>query len=112
MLPGLVVSGLGHGMIYTAVFVGGAADVPDAHQGVAGALMTTSQYAGGVLGVAVLAILLGDRPADARFLPAYLLAAALATTGALWAWRGFSPPPRERGPAARRVSRRERKSVA
>ncbi|MEU7018147.1 MFS transporter [Streptomyces sp. NPDC046385] len=89
MLPGLIVSGLGHGMIYTSMFVGGTRDVDDANQGVAGALMTTSQYAGGALGVAVLVILLGDGPADSRFLPGFLLAAALAAVGALWSWRGF-----------------------
>ncbi|MER8046914.1 MFS transporter [Streptomyces sp. NPDC094032] len=90
MLPGLIVSGLGHGMIYTSMFVGGTRDVDDANQGVAGALMTTSQYAGGALGVAVLVILLGDGPADSRFLPGFLLAAAIAAVGALWSWRGFA----------------------
>lgn len=90
MLPGLIVSGLGHGMIYTSMFVGGTRDVDDANQGVAGALMTTSQYAGGALGVAVLVILLGDHPADSRFLPGFLLAAAIAAVGALWGWRGFA----------------------
>ncbi|MFI8519446.1 MFS transporter [Streptomyces sp. NPDC085481] len=90
MLPGLIVSGLGHGMIYTSMFVGGTRDVEDANQGVAGALMTTSQYAGGALGVAVLVILLGDQPADSRFLPGFLLAAAIAAVGALWGWRGFA----------------------
>ncbi|WP_424217555.1 MFS transporter (plasmid) [Streptomyces sp. BI20] len=88
--PGLIVSGLGHGMIYTSMFVGGSRDVDDANQGVAGALMTTSQYAGGAVGVAVLVILLGDRPNDAAFLPAFLVAAGIAVIGALWGARGFA----------------------
>ncbi len=44
LLPGLLLSGFGHGVIYTAMFVIGTHDVPAAHQGTAGALLTTSQY--------------------------------------------------------------------
>ncbi|MEU5099050.1 MFS transporter, partial [Streptomyces sp. NPDC020996] len=92
MLPGLLTSGIGHGMIYTSMFVGGTRDVADHNQGVAGALMTTTQYAGGALGVAVLVLVLGTDPGDSRFLPAFLLTAAIALAGTVWSWAGFRAP--------------------
>ncbi|MFD9319349.1 MFS transporter [Streptomyces sp. NPDC060053] len=91
MLPGLVVSGLGHGMIYTSMFVGGTRDVEDRNQGVAGALMTTTQYAGGALGVAALILVLGTDPGDGAFRTGFLLAGGIATAGAVLAWLGFGP---------------------
>ncbi|MFI1567923.1 MFS transporter [Streptomyces sp. NPDC020490] len=97
LLPGLLVSGIGHGMIYTSIFVGGTRDVADHNQGVAGALMTTSQYAGGAFGVAVLVIVLGTDPGDGRFLPAFLLAAAIALVGIVWSWAGFRAPAAQAG---------------
>ncbi|MFF1543789.1 MFS transporter [Streptomyces sp. NPDC058291] len=91
MLPGLVVSGLGHGMIYTSMFVGGTRDVDDRNQGVAGALMTTTQYAGGALGVAALILVLGTDPGDGAFRTGFLLAGGIAVAGATLAWLGFAP---------------------
>ncbi|MFJ3235180.1 MFS transporter [Streptomyces sp. NPDC086787] len=91
MLPGMAVSGLGHGMIYTSMFVGGTRDVDDRNQGVAGALMTTTQYAGGALGVAALVLVLGTHPDDGTFRTAFLLAGAVAVIGAALAWIGFGP---------------------
>ncbi|NEE37591.1 MFS transporter, partial [Streptomyces sp. SID7982] len=90
LLPGLVVSGLGHGMIYTSMFVGGTRDVADHNQGVAGAMMTTTQYAGGALGVAVVVLVLGTDIGDGAFRAAFLLAAGLAVAGAALAWTGFA----------------------
>ncbi|MCM2578584.1 MFS transporter [Streptomyces meridianus] len=90
MLPGLVVSGIGHGMTYTSMFVGGTRDVADDNQGVAGALMTTTQYAGGALGVACLVLVLGPAPDLDRFMMGFLLAAVVAVAGAVLAWTGFS----------------------
>jgi MFS family permease len=89
MLPGLVISGLGHGMIYTSMFVGGTRDVDDRNQGVAGALMTTTQYAGGALGVAALVLVLGTDPGDGAFRTGFLLAGGIAVVGAVLAWVGF-----------------------
>ncbi|MFE4972945.1 MFS transporter [Kitasatospora sp. NPDC056651] len=91
MLPGLVVSGLGHGMIYTSMFVGGTREVDDRNQGVAGALMTTTQYAGGAFGVAALILVLGTHPGDGAFRTGFLLAGAVALAGAVLAWLGFAP---------------------
>lgn len=90
LLPGLVISGLGHGMIYTSMFVGGTRDVDDRNQGVAGALMTTTQYAGGAFGVAALVLVLGTDPGDGAFRTAFLLAGGVALAGAVIAWIGFA----------------------
>ncbi|WP_410050389.1 MFS transporter [Actinomadura sp. HBU206391] len=49
LLPGVLLSGFGHGVIYTSMFIIGTHDVPSAHQGTAGALLTTSQYLSGAL---------------------------------------------------------------
>ncbi len=73
LLPGLLLSGFGHGMIYTSMFVIGTHDVPPVMQGTAGALLTTSQYLSGALTIAVLTIALGS---------GYRIAFALVTTAA------------------------------
>jgi MFS family permease len=81
LLPGLLLSGFGHGIIYTAMFIIGTYDVPPAHQGTAGALMTTSQYLSGALTVAGLTLALGPSP-DARDLRiAVLITATAAASG-------------------------------
>jgi MFS family permease len=82
LLPGLVVSGFGHGVIYTSMFVIGTRDVAAEHQGTAGALLTTSQYLSAAVTVAVLTIVLGDSPGDGRFRAAFLVTAAAAVAGA------------------------------
>lgn len=81
LLPGLLLSGFGHGAIYTSMFIIGTRDVPPAHQGMAGALLTTSQYLSGALTVAVLALVLGPSPGDADFRTAFLITTAAATAG-------------------------------
>ncbi|HEY0538886.1 MAG TPA: MFS transporter [Actinoallomurus sp.] len=81
LLPGLVISGFGHGMIYTSMFIIGTHDVPSAHQGTAGALLTTSQYLSGALTVAVLTLALGPSPNYSGFRTAFLLTTAAAAAG-------------------------------
>jgi MFS family permease len=83
LLPGLIVSGFGHGIIYTSMFIIGTHDVPSAHQGTAGALLTTSQYLSGALTVAVLTLALGPSPDYAGFRAAFLLTTAAAAAGFL-----------------------------
>lgn len=98
LLPGLVISGLGHGMTYTSMFIAGTRDVPDQHQGTAGALMTTSQYLSGAFGVAVLVLILGASPGEGRFMWGFLAVAVAAAAGAALAWgglRGLSALPGE-----------------
>jgi len=81
LLPGLVLSGFGHGVIYTSMFIIGTHDVPPAHQGTAGALLTTSQYLAGALTLAVLTLVLGRSPDHANFRTAFLLTTAAAALG-------------------------------
>lgn len=82
LLPGLVISGLGHGIIYPSMFVLGTRQVPAEHQGTAGALLTTSQYLSAAVTVAVLTIVLGRSPDNGGFPIAFLLTAAAAVAGA------------------------------
>jgi hypothetical protein len=81
LLPGLVLSGFGHGVIYTSMFIIGTHDVPSAHQGTAGALLTTSQYLSGALTIAVLTLALGPSPDHATFRTAFLVTTAAAASG-------------------------------
>lgn len=81
LLPGLVLSGFGHGVIYTSMFILGTADVPPAYQGTAGALLTTSQYLSGALTLAVLTLVLGPAPDPASFRAAFLVTTAAAVAG-------------------------------
>jgi hypothetical protein len=83
LLPGILLSGFGHGVIYTSMFVIGTHDVPPAHQGTAGALLTTAQYVSGALTVAVLTIVLGGRPDYPGFQIAFLVTTFAALGGAL-----------------------------
>ncbi len=85
LLPGLVLSGLGHGVIYTSMFVIGTHDVPDARQGTSGALLTTSQYLSGAVTLAVLTLVLGPTPGQPDFRAAFLLTTAAAAAGAVLA---------------------------
>ncbi|GLY74298.1 MFS transporter [Actinoallomurus iriomotensis] len=85
LLPGLLISGFGHGVIYTGMFIIGTHDVSPEHQGTAGALLTTSQYLAGALTVAVLTLALGPSPDDTRFRVAFLLTTAAAAAGTVLA---------------------------
>ncbi|HWN34320.1 MAG TPA: MFS transporter [Pseudonocardia sp.] len=85
LLPGLLISGFGHGMIYTSMFVIGTRDVPAEHQGTAGALLTTSQYLSGALTVAVLTLAMGPTPDHAGARTAFLITTAAAALGLLLA---------------------------
>lgn len=55
---GLIVSGLGHGIIYTSKFSVGIKDVEPENEGVASSLMVTAQYASGAIAVALVMIVL------------------------------------------------------
>lgn len=82
LLAGLLLSGFGHGMIYTSMFIIGTHDVPAEHQATAGALLTTSQYLSGALTIAVLTLMLGSSPGNAAFRTAFLVITAAAALGA------------------------------
>ncbi len=83
LLPGLLLSGFGHGAIYTATFTIGTGGVPDEHQGTAGALLTTAQYLAGAVTLAVLTLVLGQSRGYAGFTAAFLIIAAAAGAGPL-----------------------------
>jgi MFS family permease len=87
LLPGLLLSGFGHGVIYTCMFIIGTHDVVSEQQGTAGALLTTSQYLAGALTIAVLTLVLTDSPGPAEFRMAFLLTTVAAAGGALLALR-------------------------
>ncbi len=81
LLPGLLLSGFGHGIVYTSMFIIGTQDVPSGQQGTAGALLTTSQYLSGAITVAVLTLALGPSPHYTGFRVAFLLTTAAAAAG-------------------------------
>ncbi|MFD9702561.1 MFS transporter [Lentzea sp. NPDC059081] len=93
LLPGLLITGFAHGVTYVSMFIAGTADVEDRNQGTGSALMTTSQYMAGALGVAVLVLVLGRDPGPGAFAAAFATTAAAAAAGALLAW--FGPVRRE-----------------
>jgi MFS family permease len=97
LLPGLLLSGFGHGVVYAAMFALGTRDAPPALHGTAGALLTTSQYVSGTLMVAVLTAVLGHAPTLAAYRTAFLLTAAAALAGAAAACR-FRPERRRGDP--------------
>lgn len=59
---GIALSGLGHGLIYPAMFAIGLTATPVMLQGRASALMVTSQYAAGAMMLAIITVLLGAHP--------------------------------------------------
>lgn len=85
VLPGLLLSGFGHGIIYTSMFIIGTHRVPSEHQGTAGALLTTSQYLSGALTLAVLTLVLGPSPNHSGFRTAFLITTAVAGLGIAFA---------------------------
>ncbi|MFV2009862.1 MULTISPECIES: MFS transporter [unclassified Micromonospora] len=90
LLPGLLITGFGHGITYVSMFIAGTADVEDRNQGVGSALMTTSQYMSGALGVAVLVLVLGADPGPDGFGWALVTTAIAAAGGAVLAWFGLA----------------------
>lgn len=76
---GIALSGIGHGLIYPAMFAIGLTATPVALQGRASALMVTSQYTAGAMMLAVITVLLGAHPSLATwsFVFQWLCGAAL-----------------------------------
>jgi hypothetical protein len=83
MLPGIVVSGIGHGLTYTSMFVTGTGGLRDEDQGTAGAVLTTSQYMSAAASLAVLVLVMGSPSAAGTYRNAFLTTAAFAAAGAL-----------------------------
>jgi predicted MFS family arabinose efflux permease len=83
LLPGLLISGFGHGVIYTSMFIIGTQDAPAEYQGMTGALLTTSQYLSAAVTVAILTLVLGNSPDNGLFRIAFLITTGAAAAGAL-----------------------------
>ncbi|MGW0882537.1 MFS transporter [Streptomyces sp. NPDC002671] len=82
ILPGLLLSGLGQGMAFTGMFITGTRDLPEESNGTGSALVTTAQYVGGSVGLALLVLLHGEHPAAPDFVRAFCATAVIATTAA------------------------------
>jgi MFS family permease len=82
VFPGLLVSGLGHGIIYTSKFVVGIRGITEQQQGAASSLMVTAQYGSGSIALALLVITLGIGEAAYGYAAAFALTALFAILGA------------------------------
>ncbi|MFC4335412.1 MFS transporter [Salininema proteolyticum] len=81
LLPGFVISGLGHGMVYTSMFVLGNTDVKPELSGSAGSLITASQYSSAAFGTAVLTIIIVAVQGSAGFAWGFGFNALVAVAG-------------------------------
>jgi EmrB/QacA subfamily drug resistance transporter len=93
LLPGLLITGFGHGVTYVSMFIAGTQHIDDRNQGVGGAMMTTAQYMSGALGVAILVLVLGPRPDELAFSWAFVTTAVAAALGSVLAWFGLRTTP-------------------
>ena len=81
LLPGFLVSGLGHGMVFTSMFVLGNTGVPGALSGAAGAAITSAQYLSNGIGIAILTILVTHITGTAGFVWAFGFNTTVAVAG-------------------------------
>ncbi|MFF4192483.1 MFS transporter [Nonomuraea sp. NPDC001831] len=97
LLPALVVHGVGNGLSFPSLNIAAVAGLPDARQGLASGLVTSSVQIGAGVGVAVLAAVLplGGSPL-AGYRLAFLVAGGFSLLGAIAAAYGL----RARRPAA------------
>lgn len=69
LVPGLVVSGVGQGVVWTAMWIAGATGVADHEQGVANGMVSTALNIGNAIGLAVFTVVadlgVGDRTGEA-----------------------------------------------
>ncbi|MCX7206817.1 MAG: MFS transporter [Proteobacteria bacterium] len=91
IFPALMISGLGHGMIYTAKFVVGIEGVSEVQQGSASALMVTAQYSSGALALALLVIVLKALPAQQAYPMCFGLLVLFSLLGVMVALRKIKP---------------------
>jgi len=78
---GVALSGIGHGLIFPAMFTVGLHHVPQQQQGRASALMVTSQYMAGAMMLAILSVLLGTHPDWVNWSSAFQVLAGAAAIG-------------------------------
>ncbi len=82
-IAGIILSGIGHGIIFPAMFAVGLKKVPLQQQGRANALIITSQYISGALTLAIISLLIGVKPVMANWTEVFELLSALAFVGML-----------------------------
>lgn len=82
LLGGLLISGLGNGLVFTAMFVLGLRDVPAQNHGTAGGLIATSQYLASSIALTGLTLALGSQPNTGDYRITFWLLTALAALGA------------------------------
>lgn len=82
-IAGIVLSGIGHGLIFPGMFAVGLTKVPQQQQGRASALIITSQYMAGAMTLAVISVLLGVAPDMTHWSSVFDLLSALAFIGML-----------------------------
>ncbi|MFI6025512.1 MFS transporter [Amycolatopsis magusensis] len=89
LLPGLLLTGVGQGLVFPAMTVGSLTEVAERRHGVAGAINVTAQQIGSSVGVAALVAVAaaaaspGVRGTLAGYHAAYVVAAVLCLAGAL-----------------------------
>lgn len=82
-ISGIALSGIGHGLIFPAMFAVGLSSTPLDQQGRASALMATSQYMAGAMMLAVLSVVIGQAPDITQWATAFRLLGAAALAGML-----------------------------
>ncbi|WP_225834607.1 MFS transporter [Streptomyces sp. NK08204] len=96
ILPGLLLSGLGQGTAFTGMFITGTRDLPQTSNATGSALVTTAQYIGGSIGLALLVLLHGEQPTAPDFVRTFCVTAVIATAAApstLFLLSRTAPPP-------------------
>ncbi len=83
ILPGLILSGIGHGIIYTSKYVVGTRETPEAQQGIASSLMIVSQYGSGSLALAILVLIMAAGSGANSYILAFIATALFALIGAV-----------------------------
>ncbi|WP_129293276.1 MFS transporter [Streptomyces lydicus] len=101
ILPGLLLSGLGQGMAFTGMFITGTRDLPQASNATGSALVTTAQYIGGSIGLALLVLIHGERPATPDFVRTFCVTAVIAAAAAPSALFLLTRTGRQPAPASR-----------
>ncbi|MFE6775089.1 MFS transporter [Streptomyces sp. NPDC057702] len=89
MLPGLLLSGVGNGIAFPALFISATSEIPGENQGVGAALLTTTQYVFSAAGLAVLVLILGSDPGTGNYLTTFVFTAVMALLGAIAAVVGM-----------------------
>ncbi|RKN45693.1 MFS transporter [Streptomyces hoynatensis] len=106
LAPGLLIDGLGMGLAFAPIMATVLSRVAPRHAGAAAGLLTTTQQAGGALGVGIIGIVFyGGGPDGFRHSLLYLVWVALAVAALVqWLPRSPAAPPRAARPAGREAA--------